>query len=270
MGAVGPDAGIAAAATATGAATDEGAVPAAPGVLPPQAPHPAGPSGDVTRDSTHAPAAETAAATAGAPTQQVRAKLLDVAQLDSQNAARHVQSVADFARRGELLIQEVPKKFLELVDAMRASVRAFNDALVQPEGNPIPHVRWHETPNIALRDPFTGDGMMVRISRLHSHCELVLRYVSRNLKPDVPIIEGYGDFGVEGIRRKVLLRIEGWVENGAVTYWYNLDFKRRDIPLSEVPDRIVMAVAKSDYSLLTRNLGTRAIAAPGIVSPEPV
>lgn len=244
-------------------------MPGAPGVLLPQAPHPAGPSGDVTRDSTHGPATETAAATADSPSRQVRAKLLDVAQLDSQNAARHVQSVADFARRGELLIQEVPKKFLELVDAMRASVRAFNDALVQPEGNPIPHVRWHETPNIALRDPFTGDGMMVRISRLHSHCELVLRYVSRNLKPDVPIIEGYGDFGVEGIRRKVLIRIEGWVENGAVTYWYNLDFRRRDIPLTEVPDRIVMAVAKSDYSLLTRNLGTRAIAAPGIVSPEP-
>jgi hypothetical protein len=228
----------------------------------------------VTRDSTH-PASEAAASeeaaspTASAPAPPVRAKLLDVAQLDSANAARYVQSVADFARRGELLIQEVPRKFLELVDAMRASVRAFNDALVQPEGNPIPHVRWHETPNIALRDPFTGDGMMVRISRLHSSCELVLRYVSRNLKPDVPIIEGYGDFGVEGVRRKVLIRIEGWVENGAVTYWYNLDFKRRDIPLVEVPDRIVMAVARSDYSLLTRNLGTRPVTTPETVSPDP-
>lgn len=208
----------------------------------------------------------------------VRERLLNIALVDNQNAVRHVQSQADFARRGELLLQAVPNKFLEIVDAMRASVRAFNEALVHPENNTIPIVRWHETPNITLRDPFTGDGMMVRISRLHSHCELVLRYVSRNLKPDVPIIEGYGDFGVQGVRRKVLLRIEGWVENGTVVYWYNLDFKRSAVPLHEVPDRLVMAVAKSDYSLLSRNLDSKPLnpdlppnptGAPDNLTPEP-
>jgi hypothetical protein len=49
------------------------------------------------------------------------------------------------------------------------------------------------------------------------------------------------------------MRIEGWVEQGAIRYWYNLDFKRQHIQLSEVPDRIVMAVVSSDYSHLSRD-----------------
>jgi hypothetical protein len=214
-------------------------------------------AGPTTSAGPAASEGSAAAAPSLEPETRIRDRLLEIAAGDNANAARYVQSMSDFARRGELLIQEVPNKYLELVDGMRRAVRAFNDALAHPsQENPIPIIRWHETPNLALRDPFTGDGMMVRVSRLHSHCELVLRYVSRNLKPDVPIIEGYGDFGVQGVRRKVMIRIEGWVENGALVYWYSLDFKRREIPISEVPDRIVMAVAKSDYQLLSRDLST--------------
>jgi hypothetical protein len=49
------------------------------------------------------------------------------------------------------------------------------------------------------------------------------------------------------------LRIEGWVEKGQVVFWVSLDFKRRSIPLEEIPDRIVMAVASHDYGMLSRN-----------------
>lgn len=231
----------------------DSAQPPAPAAVPSPAveagPAPSADAGASEDIATEAPSLE--------PETRIRDRLLEIAEGDNLNAARYVQSMADFAKRGELLIQEVPNKYLELVDGMRRAVRAFNDALEHPnKENPIPIVRWHETPNVALRDPFTGEGMMVRVSRLHSHCELILRYVSRNLKPDVPIIEGYGDFGIQGVRRKIMIRIEGWVQNGALVYWYSLDYKRRQIPISEVPDRIVMAVAKSDYQLLSRDLST--------------
>jgi hypothetical protein len=182
-----------------------------------------------------------------------RARLLDQAKVDSDNAARIVQTRNDFARRGELLMKAVPDKYLELVVALRAAVRLYNDALQQQPENPIPTIHWFESPNVTLREPLLGDGMRIRMSRVQSNFELVLRFVNRNNKPDVPLIEGYGNFGREVIKRKVLMRIEGWVEHGEVIYWYNLDFKRQSTPLTEVPERIVMAVATGDYSHLSRD-----------------
>lgn len=199
------------------------------------------------------PAPEEASEIPEAEPQSVRSRLLDIARLDSDNAARLVQSRSDFARRGEILFKAIPEKYLELVGALRNGVRSYNDALRQLPENPIPHCQWYESPNVALREPLLGDGLRVRLTRVHSHFELVLRFVNRNLKPDVPLIEGYGDFGRDMVKRRVLMRIEGWVENGEIVYWYNLDFKRQKVPLSEVPDRIVMAVVASDYTHLSRD-----------------
>lgn len=183
---------------------------------------------------------------------RTRARLLDLARVDSDNAARLAQSQLDFARRGELLYKAVPEKYLEIVAALRTAVRTYNDALRQNPENPVPYCQWYESPNVALREPVAGDGMRVRLSRITGQFELVLRFVNRHKKPDVPLIEGYGEFGKDLNRRRVLLRIEGWVEHGEIRYWYNLDFKRQHIPLHEVPDRIVMAVVSSDYSHLSR------------------
>lgn len=184
---------------------------------------------------------------------RTRARLLDMARLDSDNAARLAQSHLDFSRRGEILFKAVPEKYLEIVGSLRAAVRTYNDALRQVPENPIPYCQWYESPNVTLREPVAGDGMRVRLSRMTGQFELVLRFVNRNKKPDVPIIEGYGEFGKDLNKRRVLLRIEGWVERGEIRYWYNLDFKRQHIPLHEVPDRIVMAVVSSDYSHLSRD-----------------
>ena len=181
-----------------------------------------------------------------------RVRLLEMARVDSDNAARLVQQQHDFANRAQLLLTAVPAKYFELVERLHDAVRAYNSALLQLPENPIPPVTWYETPNVVLRDAFTGDGLRVRIARVHSHFELVLRFVARSGKPDVPLIEGCGDFGKDLVKRRILMRIEGWVEQGQVTFWYNLDFKRQRTSLDEVPERIVLAVASSDYTQLSR------------------
>ena len=72
----------------------------------------------------------------------------------------------------------------------------------------------------------------------------------------MPLIEGHGDFGIQQTRTKTMMRIEGWVEQGKPVFWYSLDFKRLSIPLSEVAERIVAAIAANDYSLLSRDLNS--------------
>lgn len=223
---------------------------------PAAGPPPAAPAGAQAAPPA-APAAAADASSALSDTdleaQRTRARLLDLARADSDNAARLAQTRSDFAQRAELLHKAVPEKYLEIVGALRAAVRSYNDALRQIPDNPIPHCQWFESPNVTLREPYLGDGMRVRLTRVTSHFELVLRFVNRNKKPDVPLIEGYGEFGRDVNKRRVFMRIEGWVEQGAIRYWYNLDFKRQHIQLSEVPDRIVMAVVSSDYSHLSRD-----------------
>lgn len=222
---------------------------------PTAGPPPAAPAGVQAAPPAEPSPADASAAGADSEleAQRTRARLLELARADSDNAARLAQTRSDFAQRAELLHKAVPEKYLEIVAALRLAVRSYNDALRQIPDNPIPHCQWYESPNVTLREPYLGDGMRVRLTRVTSHFELLLRFVNRNKKPDVPLIEGYGEFGRDVNKRKVFLRIEGWVEQGAIRYWYNLDFKRQHIPLSEVPDRIVMAVVSSDYSHLSRD-----------------
>lgn len=189
----------------------------------------------------------------------MRARLLTLADGESQQARRVAQMNSDFKLRNELLGTAVPSKYLELVAGLRSATRAFNSSLVEIPEQPLPHLKWYESPNIALRDPVTGDGMRVRVSRLNSYFDLLLRLVSRTGKSDIPLIEGYGSIGRELIRTETLMRIEGWVENGEVKFWVSLDFKRQAIPIDELPDRIVMAVASHDYTMLSRKYGTAPV-----------
>jgi hypothetical protein len=186
----------------------------------------------------------------GSPT--IRARLLNIADTETA-AARHLAQLdTDFAQRHVILRDAVQLKYLELVEMLRGAVRDFNAHLVDAPGHVLPRLQWYETPNISLRDAVTGDGMRVRVQRINSYFDLVLKMVHRAGKEDVPLIEGYGSIGREQIRTETLMRIEGFVEKGVAKYRYSQDFKRLDVPISEVPDRIVMAVASHDYALLSR------------------
>jgi hypothetical protein len=185
----------------------------------------------------------------------MRARLLSMATAESEQAQQLASLRSDFDRRGELLSTAVPEKYLELVDGLRNAVREFNEKLVEIPDQPLVRLGWYESPNVTLRDAVTGDGLRVRVSRQKSYFDFLLRMIARSGKSDIPLIEGYGSIGRELIRTETLLRIEGWVQNGQVTFWVSFDFKRRLIPVDEIPDRIVMAVAGHDYSLLSRNFG---------------
>jgi len=182
----------------------------------------------------------------------IRARLLNIADSETAAAKHLAQLDADYAQRHVVLSQAVVIKYLELVELLRAAVRAFNERLSDSPGHPLPRVSWYETANISLRDAISGDGMRVRVQRINSTFDLVLKMVHRAGREDLPIIEGYGSIGREQIRTETLMRIEGFVEKGKAKYRYSQDFKRLDIALEEVPDRIVMAVASHDYALLSR------------------
>ncbi len=189
-----------------------------------------------------------------APAEKARARILDIARTDSDNAADAAQRDRDNAMRAEVVSKAVPERYLQLVEEMRDAVQLFNQSLRPPDGQSIPYITWQESPNVALKDPNTGDGMRVRIARRGATFELLLRFASRAARADVPLIEGHGDFGIQQTRQKTMMRIEGWVEKGKPLFWYSLDFKRLSIPQSEVAERIVAAIAGNDYSLLSRDL----------------
>ena len=92
------------------------------------------------------------------------------------------------------------------------------------------------------------------MQRINSYFDLVLKMVHRAGKEDIPLIEGYGSIGREQIRTETLMRIEGFVEKGVAKYRYSQDFRRLDVSIAEVPDRIVMAVASHDHALLSRTV----------------
>lgn len=182
----------------------------------------------------------------------IRARLLNIADTETA-AARHLAQLdTDYAQRHVILRDAVMMKYLELVEALRGAVRDFNAHLIDAPGHVLPRLQWYETANVALRDAVTGDGLRVRVQRVNSYFDLVLKMVHRAGKEDIPLIEGYGSIGRETIRTETMMRIEGFVEKGVAKYRYSQDFKRLDVTLGEVPDRIVMAVASHDHALLSR------------------
>ncbi len=183
----------------------------------------------------------------------IRSRLLEIAADENRNAAYLAALNSDFNLRAELLNKAVPELYLKLVKGLRESVRAFNASLKDVPGYPPDLITWYESPSLALRDVLSSDGIHVRVSRKHNHFDLLLRAIIRAGKADIPLIEGHGALGRERVLQSTLLRIEGWVENGTVRFFVNLDFKRQAISIEEIPDRIVMAVAKADYKLLSRS-----------------
>mgnify|MGYP003596753463 CR=1 FL=1 len=192
-----------------------------------------------------------------------RSHLLDIAKSDSATAMRTANLRRDFKLRANTLNTAVPEKYLALVDLLRSAVNTFNGALVEIKDKPIPHIKWTESPNVALREPAAGDGMRVRIERQQSSFELILRFVNRSGQPPVPLIEGAGLFGRDPVnKQKTLIRIEGWIDDGEVEYIISQDFKRQKFALDELPDRIVMAVATHDLQRIPRFIPTSSMRKP--------
>jgi hypothetical protein len=195
------------------------------------------------------------------PDLHAKNRIRDLARVENENAADAAQRDADNAMRTEVVGKAVPERYLRIVEEIREAVRVFNSSLQDPEGRSIPRITWFETPNVALKDPYAGDGMRVRISRRNATFDFLLVFASRSGKGDVPLMEGYGDYGKEHTGRvRTMMRVEGWVEKGQPVFWYSLDLKRqKHISIEEVAERIVASVAANDYSLLSRDLKGRLV-----------
>ena len=72
--------------------------------------------------------------------------------------------------------------------------------------------------------------------------------MSRSGKPDVYLIEGFGTLGPD--RDRFMLRVEGYLQKGKVLHRITVDFKRLEVTLEELAERLVLATVKSDYRTL--------------------
>ena len=74
--------------------------------------------------------------------------------------------------------------------------------------------------------------------------------MSRSGKPDVYLIEASGTLGPD--RDRFLMRVEGYLQKGKLLQRITIDFKRLEVTLEELAERLVMAAVKSDYQTLFR------------------
>jgi hypothetical protein len=185
-----------------------------------------------------------------------KARLLELARQESERAAKLRATREDFAHRREFLMRDVPPRFFALAAGLREAVERFNATLT--EDDPKLPLHYEETPGVTLKD-LGADDLRVTVRRHGARFELGLRLMTRSgvgtskTSITVPLIEGYGTYGRDHERR-VMMRIEGWVEGGKTIYWYSLDFKRMQMDLDELPDRIAMSIVQVDPVLLYRSL----------------
>jgi hypothetical protein len=79
---------------------------------------------------------------------------------------------------------------------------------------------------------------------------VALNAMSRSGKPDVYLIEAFGMLGPDHDR--FMMRVEGYLQKGKVLLRITIDFKRLEVTLEELAERLVMAAVKSDYQTLFR------------------
>ena len=77
--------------------------------------------------------------------------------------------------------------------------------------------------------------------------------MGRSGKPDVFLIEAFGKLGPDA--DKFMLRVEGYMKKGKVEQRITIDFKRLEITLEELAEKLVMACVKGDYQHLFKVTG---------------
>jgi hypothetical protein len=187
------------------------------------------------------------------------ARIVQFARTESERVARSRAHLADFARRGEVIGAELPACYFALCRDLQVAVRRFNDSLSE-ESQGL-RLQYRETPGVTLREVVPGADLLASVWRREVRFDLILRFLSRANRPDLPIIEGHGMYPKKDSDR-VLMRIEGWVEQGRLTHWVSLNFRRRQTPLAEVPERIILSVVKEDPDLLHCDLNPPLPPAP--------
>lgn len=172
-----------------------------------------------------------------------RESLEEVARREADEERARAEARQEHLQSAERLAKEMPQAFFELAGLLREAVRRFNSA-----ADPQKRLVWRESAALAARDANLHADFNLGFSRSGSEVTVALNAMGRSGKPDVFVVEGFGQLG----RDRFLLRVEGMLKKGKVDYRITVDFRRLDCDLEELAERLVMAAVKSDYQQLFR------------------
>jgi hypothetical protein len=174
-----------------------------------------------------------------------RESLEEVARKEANRERELAEARDEMAKSGERLAKEMPPAFFEFCGMVREAVRRFNSA-----ADPQKRLTWRESAALAARDANLNADFNCSFGRGTDEITVALNAMSRTGKPDVYLIEGFGTLGPD--RDRFLLRVEGFVQKGKVVHRITVDFKRLEVTLEELAERLVMAAVKGDYQTLFR------------------
>jgi hypothetical protein len=175
-----------------------------------------------------------------------RESLEELARREAQEEQRLAEARAEYAQSAERLAREMPPAFFELCGLVREAVRRFNAA-----ADPQKRLSWRESPALAAREANLNADFNCTFGRGLDEITLALNAMGRSGKPDVYIVEGYGQLGPAHDR--FMLRVEGMLQKGKLVPRITVDFKRLDVTLEDLADRLVRAAVKSDYATLFKD-----------------
>lgn len=172
-----------------------------------------------------------------------RESLEDVARREAEAERERAEAREEYLKSGERLAKEMPNVFFELAGMLREAVRRFNSA-----ADPQKRLVWRESPALAARDANLNADFNLAFARAGAEVNVVLNVMGRSGKPDVFVIEGFGELA----RERFMLRVEGYLKKGKLELRITIDFKRIECSLEELAERLVMAAVKADYQQLLR------------------
>jgi hypothetical protein len=174
-----------------------------------------------------------------------RESLEEVARREANRERELAEAREEYTKGGERLAKEMPPAFFEFCGMVREAVRRFNSA-----ADPQKRLVWRESAALAAREPNLNADFNCSFGRGQDEVTIALNAMSRSGKPDVYLIEAFGTVGPD--RERFMLRVEGYLQKGKVLHRITIDFKRLEVTLEELAERVVMAVVKSDYQQLFR------------------
>jgi hypothetical protein len=174
-----------------------------------------------------------------------RESLEEIARREAARERELAEAREEYAKSGERLAKEMPPAFFELCGMLREAVRRFNSA-----ADPNKRLTWRESAALAAREPNLNADFNCAFGRGQDEVTVALNAMSRSGKPDVYLIEAFGTLGPD--RDRFMLRVEGYLQKGKLCHRISVDFKRLEISLEDLAERLVLATVKSDYQTLTK------------------
>jgi hypothetical protein len=172
-----------------------------------------------------------------------RETIEEFAKREANRERELAEAREEYLHSAEKLAKEMPSAFFELCGMVRENVRRFNAA-----ADPQKRLVWRESAALAAREENLNADFNCSLTRQNAEITIALNAMGRSGKPDVYIIEGFGQL----INERFMLRVEGFVKKGKVEHRITIDFKRVECTLEELAERLVMAAVKCDFNQLYR------------------